>query len=221
MGMHMSQVGIKMDDDIGAFAHHCVYMRSVYLHGKALFETSSAEDRVRMSVAAPILFPDINRVLIEYTILQVCRITDAAKDRQGNENHTVAFLLAKYDFSGDPNKQRRLADLNGAIQAFREKLLPARHKRIAHADRGAVFDLASYGQAPDQEWSQFWLNLQDLVLIIYEKVHGEPFYINGGMLSDADGLLKALKEAACFTQLINGGDAALTHRCADAYQGMN
>ena len=57
---------------------------------------------------------------------------------------------------------------------------------------------------------------QDQDCIIYEKVFGTTFYINGvAMLSDADGMLKALKHGACFDQLLDGSDPALTPRCAD------
>ena len=72
------------------------------------------------------------------------------------------------------------------------------------------------GGAPQSEWDEFWRDLQDIVSIIYDKVLGTPFYINGvAGLSDADGLLKALKLGACFDQSVRSGDAALTHKCAD------
>jgi hypothetical protein len=35
--------------DILVFSDHCVFMRSVYLRGKILFEHSSAKDRARES----------------------------------------------------------------------------------------------------------------------------------------------------------------------------
>ena len=47
---------------------------------KNLFETSTAVDKARMSRAAPTFFGDINRMFIEYMILQVCKITDPAHD---------------------------------------------------------------------------------------------------------------------------------------------
>jgi hypothetical protein len=74
----------------------------------------------------------------------------------------------------------------------------------------------SLGSVADADWKSFWLELQELVGIIHEMVVGTPFQINDvGMLSDADGLLKALKHAECFEQLAHEGDAQLTHRCAD------
>jgi hypothetical protein len=212
----MNQQHVNPNEDIAIFADHCVFMRSIYLHGKILFEASTGEDKARMSLAAPTFFGDINKMFVEYIILQVCKITDPTQDFRGNDNHTIAFLLQHYDFSADPAKMERLAQLDARLQAFRQNLLPARNKLISHSDRDTILAGQALGGAPQGEWDEFWLNLQDVVCIIYEKVFGTPFYLNGvAMLSDADGLLKALKHGACFDQLLNGGDPALTRRCAD------
>jgi hypothetical protein len=212
----VNQPPVNPNEDIAIFANHCVIMRSIYLHAKILFEDSTDEDKARMSRAAPTFFGDINRMFVEYMILQVCKITDPAQDFRKNDNHTIAFLLQHYDFSADPATIQRLAQLDARLQAFREKLLPARNKLISHSDRDAILAGQALGGAPQSAWEEFWLDLQDVVCIIYEKVFGTTFYINGvAMLSDADGLLKALKHGACFDQLLDGGDPALTRRCAD------
>lgn len=112
--------------------------------------------------------------------------------------------------------RQRLAQLDARLQAFRQKLLSARNKLISHSDRNAILAGQALGGAPQSEWDQFWLDLQDVVCLIYEKMFGTPFYINGvAMLSDADGLLKALKHGACFDQLLDGSDPALTRKCTD------
>jgi hypothetical protein len=95
-------------------------------------------------------------------------------------------------------------------------LLPARNKLISHSDRVAIMAGWALGGAPQSEWDEFWLNLQDIVSIIHEKVSGTPLYINGvAALSDADGLLKALRHGACFDQLVDSDDTALAHKCAN------
>jgi hypothetical protein len=163
-----------------------------------------------------VFFGDLSRMFLEYIILQLCKITDRARDFHKNENHTVAFLLQHYDFSSDPVKQGRLAVLEAELQAFRQKLLPARNKLISHADRAAIMAGHALGGVPDADWEKFWLELDELVGIIHETFAGTSMLLNDvGMLSDADGLLKVLKHAECFDQLANEGDARLTHRCAD------
>jgi hypothetical protein len=79
-------------DDVAIFADYAVYVRSVYMHGRTLYETPAEADKAIMERAAPVFFGDLNKVLIEYVILQVCKITDPAKDVRGNENHTAGFL---------------------------------------------------------------------------------------------------------------------------------
>ncbi len=83
----------------------------------------------------PYSFGDINRMFREYIILQVCKITDHARNVRKNDNHTIAFLLQHYDFSTALETKRRLGQLDVLLQAFREKLLPARNKIIAHSNR--------------------------------------------------------------------------------------
>src|SRR5271166_4769185 len=114
------------DEDIAIFAENCVFMRSIYLHGQTLFDRSTADDKDRMARTANTLFGDLSRMFVEYMILQVCKITDPAKDARNNDNHTVAFLLQHYDFSADPATVSRLASLADRLHAFRKKLIDAR-----------------------------------------------------------------------------------------------
>jgi hypothetical protein len=103
-----------MTQDIEIFANYSAYMRSIFLHTRELFETCSADDRARMNATAATFFNDLNRVLNEYIILQVCKITDPAQDSRDNDNHTIEFLLQHYDFSLDPTTLNRLNELRAA-----------------------------------------------------------------------------------------------------------
>jgi hypothetical protein len=185
-----------MTQDIEIFANYCAYMRSIFLHTRELFETCSADDRARMNATAATFFNDLNRVLNEYIILQVCKITDPAQDSRDNDNHTIEFLLQHYDFSLDPTTLNRLNELRAGMEAFRAKLRPARNKLISHLDRDAILAGGPLGAASDEEWNQFWLDLQDFIYILYRKVTGSSFYLNAvAQPSDAGDLLKVLRRA--------------------------
>jgi hypothetical protein len=158
-----------------------------------------------MSRVANIFFGDLSSMLRENIILQVCKITDPAKDAYGNDNLTIDFLLQHFVGSNsepsersslalevEPATMQRLTELNNKLQDFRRKILPARNKLISHLDRETIRTGAPLGGVPDSEWNEFWSNLQDLVCIIYDKVVGERFYINTTR-SDADGLLNSLQ----------------------------
>jgi AbiU2 len=147
-----------------------------------------------MGATAGMFFGDLNQMLKEYIILQVCKITDPAHDVHNNDNHTIAFLLERYDFSSDPSISKRLTDLLASMRAFRDKLRSARNKLISHLDRDTILAGRPLGVATDEDWNQFWLDLQDFVCIVHRKVIGSSFYLNGvAGRSDAGDLLKALK----------------------------
>ena len=149
-------------------------------------------------------------------MLQVCKITDPARDPRKNDNHTIAFLLEHSDFSSDPLTLKRLSDLHDKLLAFRKKLLPARNKLISHSDRDSILAGLQLGAASDEEWNQFWLDLQDVICIMRKKaMGGPPFYLNAvAMLSDADALLKALRHSSYFGQLLDDPDPAVRAKCA-------
>jgi HEPN superfamily AbiU2-like protein len=196
----------EMTQDIEIFANYCVFMRSIYLHARELFETSSPDDRYLMEATAGAFFGDLNQVLKEYIILQVCKITDQAQDFRNNDNQTIDFLLQHYDFSDDPPILERLNQLRADMQAFRAKLLPARNKLISHSDRDSILAGRPLGAASDEEWNQFWVDLQDLINIVHRKVTGSSFYLNGvAGQSDAGDLLKVLRR---------GGASPATHGTA-------
>jgi hypothetical protein len=48
----VNQPLVNPNEDIAIFANHCIFIRSIYLHGKILFEASTDEDKARMSLAA-------------------------------------------------------------------------------------------------------------------------------------------------------------------------
>jgi hypothetical protein len=196
---------LNLAQDVKILAGYCVFMRSIFLHNRILFEESTGERKEMMSRVANIFFGDLSSMLREYIILQVCKITDPAKDARGNDNQTIDFLLQHFvgsnsepsersslAFEVEPATMQRLTDLNSKLQDFRRKILPARNKLISHLDRETIRSGAPLGGVPDSEWNEFWSNLQDLVCIIYDKVVGGRFYINTTR-SDADGLLNSLQ----------------------------
>ena len=89
-----------MTEDIEIFANYCVFTRSIYLHARELFETSSAEDKALMGNTAGMFFGDLNRVLNEYVILASMQDhRSAARHSQKRQSHdrfsTRALRLLK------------------------------------------------------------------------------------------------------------------------------
>lgn len=106
------------------------------------------------------------------------------------------------------------------MHGFRAQIILARNKLIGHLDRHSVHDGKELGAADKKLWNQFWLDLQDFLHILHKR-YVDPqsvFYLNGvGQLSDADSLVKALKESTYFQTLL--ADRTLTSKCADVAFG--
>ncbi|MDE2166566.1 MAG: hypothetical protein KGJ66_09550 [Alphaproteobacteria bacterium] len=200
-------------DDVKAFADFCVRIRSFYQHFRILFEFTDDDEKRLLHQTAPIFFGDLNLILIEHLILQICKVTDP-ETTFGNENHTIEFFVSNADFSATPAKLDRLIDLSKMIHEFRNKLKLARDKIISHLDRNTMLDRKTLGAATKKEWDEFWLNLQDFVFIMHDHFLAEPLAINDvAMLSDADSLIKALRHATYFDKLLRDADPAVTKKC--------
>ncbi|MFZ1992221.1 MAG: helix-turn-helix domain-containing protein [Alphaproteobacteria bacterium] len=205
--------------DVEAFCNFCISLRSTFTHYRTIFEEGGDLRRELLLSIAPIFFGDLNLMLIEHMILQICKITDP-EETNGHKNLTVSFLLNNCDLPATSAELVKLKKLSDSMHGFRAKIIPARNKLIGHLDSHSVLDGKSLGEADTKLWSQFWLDLQDFLHILHKR-YVDPqsvFYLNGvGQLSDADSLVKALKESTYFQTLV--ADRTITSKCADVMFG--
>jgi AbiU2 len=181
-------------DDVEAFCNTCVLLRSLWRHYEIWLEGSELLQSI-----APIFFGDIHALFVRDLILEICKITDPA-ETMGRTNLTVKFLIKYSDFSSAPNTLDKLKRFSDSMHAFRDKIVPARNRLIAHFDRESVHLGQSLGGASPEDWLQFWHDLQDFLHIMH-KHYVDPnshFYLNGIAQSDAEMVVKALKESAYF-----------------------
>ncbi|QPF91472.1 hypothetical protein [Bradyrhizobium commune] len=122
-------------DEVGNFADHCVYIRSVYEYARRLFAESTDAEREAMTTVAPHFFEDLASVFAEFAVLAVCRVTDPWIDGR-NENFVVELFAKAFARIEPLNKQ--LSDLQDSMAKHRTRLEPARHKLTAHADRETI-----------------------------------------------------------------------------------
>ena len=154
-------------------------------------------------------------MLIEHMILQICKLTDP-ESTCGKRNLTIQFITNNADFSASPRELAKLTKIVSRIEAFRARVVPARNKLIGHLDLDAVLGRKSLGGASIPAWQRFWLDLQDFLTIIHKRYVDArvPFYLNAvGGVSDADQLVKALKESNYFRTLLD--DSLLTRQISD------
>src|ERR1700730_5364096 len=93
------------DKEVKKFSEHCVYIRSVYRFAVRIFKNSNADEQKLRETIAPLFFEDLAQVFADYVVIAACRITDLAKDRQGNENFTVELFVNNFAADTDAFKQ--------------------------------------------------------------------------------------------------------------------
>jgi hypothetical protein len=188
--------------DVRDFSDHCVLIRSVWLFTMRIWRDSDEQERSTMEAIALSIFEDLAQVLREYQIIAACRITDPANDGGKRENFTAEMFVNSFDAASEAFKH--LNEPYQRMLKLRAKIVPARNKLAAHADREAVRKGKPLGHATFEEWDDFWSALKDFVRVLNEKAIGRPFEIDaGGVMGDAESLLKALAQSQHFETLVN------------------
>lgn len=181
--------------DVIAFGNACVHARSIYMHYRAIYEETEIGAHPLKTVS-PFFFGDLNHMLREYIILQVCKLTDPASDARGNENLTIEFFTADSALGANSEAMLELRKRVEKIRQFRAKLKPARDKIISHYDRASIMKGTPLGGADSDAWTDFWLDLQVFVKVLYDRYVGPSFYMNGvAGMSDAVSLVQVLRVA--------------------------
>jgi AbiU2 len=204
--IHRIVEGRDMGDDIAkrdvqVFTDHCVFLWSIFRHTEVLYWDADEEDHIRMREIARTFFGDLSVVLKHFLLLEVCKITDeASPDREAREakeiknglryNHTIDFLLKHCT----PSQAQRLAPLRNSINTFRDKILTARNKLIAHSDREANLSDQPLTNVRPADWKRLWANLDQLVDILNKEIIGTSRHITDITMqgTDADSLLTVL-----------------------------
>jgi len=143
---------------VTAFCQECVWARSVRTHFAVLFESGARRHKLLAEVAKT-FFGDLNTILIEYVLLQQCKLTDPASSGPNKDNLTTNYILT-LKWSSDTKAV--LNDANQTLMEFRSKVVDARRKLVAHSDLTARISLAALGSFTEEEELLFWRALQVL-----------------------------------------------------------
>ena len=159
----------------------------------------SGEARYLMERTAHRFFRDLNDILLSYFILESSKITDKMKTG-GSENLTVEYLVENIPWC--PPVKDELLSLKSKIDKFRQYILPARHKLVAHTDRQAIRNTNGLGSFPEGEDIKLLATLQEFCNIAHKECFGEIYgkiIVNAG--GDVHDLLRALRGSLAFEQL--------------------
>jgi hypothetical protein len=201
-----------MDDRhevVSAFCEECVWARAIRTHFAQLFESGDTRHRL-MTEIAKTFFQDLNTVLLEYVLLQQCKLTDPASSGAEKDNLTTNYMLS---LNWSRETKELLAAANGELMEFRAKIQDARRKLVAHSDLRSRLQSIDLGQFTQAEEQGFWSALQRFVDAAHIEACGSPFEIDATMPDgDAASLIHGLVDAVDYNDLVEHESGFLMSR---------
>lgn len=199
------------------FCDHIFWLNQLHHIFLELFDDNRTQSLLDRTAAA--FFQDLNKILADYFLLEVAKLTDPATSNRGRlENFTVDNMITTIDWPAECLQQ--LKDLNQFVQAFRKHIKPARHKILAHYDKPTVISNTLLGGYPEGEEEKALGALKQMCDLMHMAAFGEIF---GDMvpyhLGDVSELKMALKKAIAFDELLSSSKGDDLRRLSDLLAG--
>lgn len=137
------------------FREQCIWLQTCFNIHAALFESDEKTSDV-LSSTAPQFFHDLNLILVEYCLLQVCRLTDPARSA-GKDNLTVEYINSLLQDEGLLTSE--ILDASNGLSLYRSLINDSRNWIISHADKRALLDSLPIGEHSEADISVFFENL--------------------------------------------------------------
>ena len=184
---------------IKQFCDQCYSIRALYKEYIYLYESDNKERLDLLDKTARDFFRELQRILIDRILLNICKITDNASFGK-KDNLTIEYILKK--IKQDTNGNLGLDELSKEIHTFRKYIVDARHKIIVHSDFETITSNKILGSFSKTDNDKFWKNLQEFVNKIHNHYFKSPFILDDVVdcTFNAKDLVWALKKAAYFDQ---------------------
>jgi hypothetical protein len=140
-----------------AFREQCIWLRNCYNIYRLLYEGGERTDAA-LRASAILFFRDLNVILIDYVLLQVCRITDPPQSK-GRPNLTVAQIDSRLRAAGQMTDV--IARRSDGLIRYRSIVNDARNKLVSHADLKSILSGPTVGAHTKEEVDRFFEDLQE------------------------------------------------------------
>lgn len=181
----------EIKETVKRFCDQCLWVKLVFNEYCILYESGKARLELLEEVAKH-FFHDINKILVEYILLNMCKLTDPARSRQ-DDNLTVKYILKV--IGPEATMQLDLDGLSKGIHSIRPYIRDARNKIIAHLDKNTLLSPGTLGAFPRKIGDSFWNSLQEFVDRIHRYYFQGPFPLDAVNIYNAQDLVQALKKA--------------------------
>ncbi len=136
-------------------------------------------------------FLDLNKIIIDYFLLEAAKLTDPATSMGGRfGNFTLANLIETVEWP--PGCLQEIEKLNDTVLLFRQYIKTARDRLLAHYDKPTVINGYSLGAFPEGKDQEFLDTLEKICDLMHHAAFGE---IHGEMVPQHSGDVVDLKEA--------------------------
>lgn len=172
------------------YREQCIWLRCCYNTYVDLYESGDKTLKI-LENSALMFFQDLNNILIDYVILQICKITDPPGEgrRKNLTCQGLDDLLTANHLMTD-----EIAHLSGELLRYRALVIDSRNKLISHLDRTAVFSGVAMGEHPEDEVPKFFANLQRYVDQVGNAVGVGPLdFSSSAAEGDAIDLIRLLR----------------------------
>ena len=149
---------MKLQKDFKILREHCIIIRRDFNTYNALFFSGSDELLLK---AASTFFNDIAEIMQRDWILQFCKLMDpAVTKRKGKDLENISIDLINSQLKNEGLMSPEIFSISDTLLAYGDKIIPARHKRLAHFDRDHQIGGTVLGATTEEELKGFIDNIQ-------------------------------------------------------------
>ncbi|MDP2605494.1 MAG: hypothetical protein Q8S00_23375 [Deltaproteobacteria bacterium] len=183
----------KLQGDFELLRAHCIMIRRNYNTYKNLFFSGNDE---LLKKAAWRFFNDIAEIMQRDWILQVCKLMDPAESKvKGNLVENISIELIDSQLRTHGLISPEILAVSNELREYGKKLVPARHKRLAHFDREHQVNRTVLGDTTEEELFCFLENIQRYCDLVGNAIGIGPLHFAAsGSRGDELDLIKVLRE---------------------------
>ncbi|MCG2722020.1 MAG: hypothetical protein L6290_08410 [Thermodesulfovibrionales bacterium] len=183
---------MKLQNDFVMLRDHCIIIRRNFNTYNALF--FSGYDELLIKVAST-FFKDIAEIMQRDWILQVCKLMDpAVTKREGKYLENISIKLINSQLKKEGLMCQEISCISESLLTYGKKIIPARHKRLAHFDREHQISGDVLGALTEKELDVFLENIQKYCDAVGRAIGLGPLdFSSSSRPGDVHGLLSVLQ----------------------------
>lgn len=184
---------VKLQNDFEMLRNYCIIIRRDFNTYYALFFSGSDDLLIK---TASTFFNDIAEIMHRDWILQVCKLMDpAVTKRKGRVLENISIKLINSELENEGLMSQEISTISDSLFTYGKKIIPARHKRLAHFDREHQICGAVLGATTEKELEAFLENIQKYCDAVGRAIGLGPLdFSSSSCAGDVQNLLKVLRD---------------------------